>query len=89
MNAPQHLPDDIAAVWEEIAPTAPHIPAPMMEAYCGQVARLRDAQRRLAADGSVVLDSKRNPVPHPALAIERAAQAEIRAWGDRFTPSQF
>ena len=27
-----------------------------------------------------------NPVPHPAIAIERAAQAEIRSWGAQFKP---
>ena len=62
------------------------IAGPDLQAYCGQVARLRDAQTRLAAEGSVVADPKGNPIPHPALAIEKAAQAEIRAWGSTFRP---
>jgi phage terminase small subunit len=57
-----------------------------LEAYCGQVATLRDAQRRLSEEEAVIADPKGNPIPHPALAIERAAQAEIRTWGRRFEP---
>lgn len=58
---------------------------PELEAYAGQVVRLRDAQRRLAAEGEVVEDPKGFPIPHPAIAIERAAQEELRRWGDRFS----
>lgn len=57
---------------------------PELEAYAGQVVRLRDAQRRLAVEGAVVEDSKGIPIPHPALRIERDAQEELRKWGDRF-----
>ena len=57
---------------------------PELEAYAGQVVRLRDAQRRLQAEGSVVEDPKGFPIPHPALKIERDAQDELRKWGDRF-----
>ena len=39
----------------------------------------------MAADVAVVVaDEKGRPVPHPAIVIEKAAQAEVRAWGDRF-----
>lgn len=62
------------------------IDGPDLEAYCGQVARLRDAQARLAAEGLIVSDPKGNPIPHPAIAIERAAQDEIRKWGNTFRP---
>lgn len=51
-----------------------------------KVARLRDAQQRLQREGLVIADPKGNPVPHPAIAIERAAQAEIRSWGAQFKP---
>lgn len=62
------------------------IDGPDLEAYCGQVARLRDAQARLAAEGSIIADPKGVPIPHPAIAIERAAQDEIRKWGNAFKP---
>ena len=81
-TAPAHLPDDIRAVWDSLP--AGHS-GPEYEAYCGQIARLRDAQRRLAAEGIVVADQKGNAIPHPAVAVEKQAQAEIRAWGTRFT----
>ena len=88
MSAPAHLPGDVAAVWVEVVSAygdgSERIEGPALEAFCGQVARLRDAQRRLSEEGSVVADPKGNPVPHPALAIERAAQVEVRAWGPMF-----
>lgn len=70
-----------------VASGAAEARTPELEAYAGQVVRLRDAQRRLAVEGSVVEDSKGFPIPHPALAIERAAQEELRKWGNRFEPS--
>jgi len=95
MSHPQHLPADVAAVWDEViadlttayGPTVAKASAgPDLEAYCGQVARLRDAQRRIADEGAIVADPKGTPVPHPAVAIERAAQDEIRKWGSTFRP---
>lgn len=62
------------------------INGPDLEAYCGQVARLRDAQRRLAAEGTIIADPKGVPIPHPSIAVERAAQDEIRKWGNAFRP---
>ena len=82
---PDGLPDDVRAVWEELAVDGVALDA-SFEAFCGQVARCRDARRRVSSEGLVVADEKGRPVPHPALVIERAAQAEIRAWGDRFQP---
>ena len=55
------------------------IDGPDLEAFCGQVARL-------AAEGSIIADPKGVPIPHPAIAIERAAQDEIRKWGNAFKP---
>lgn len=57
-----------------------------LTAYAGQVATLREAQRRVAEEGQIISDPKGNPIAHPCIGIERAAAAEIRAWGDRFTP---
>lgn len=67
-------------------PTPDRIVGPDLEAYCSQVARMRDAQSRINAEGLIVADAKGNPVAHPAIVIEKAAQAEVRAWGDRFRP---
>lgn len=78
-------PDEILDVCRDVVASggAPAI-TPELEAYAGQVVRLRDAQRRLAAEGEVVEDPKGFPIPHPAIAIERSAQDELRKWGDRF-----
>ena len=90
MSAPDHLPEAVAAVWSEVVAAygdgSAAIEGPALEAFCGQVATLRDAQLRLASDGLIVDDPKGFPVNHPAIAIERAAQDEIRKWGDQFRP---
>lgn len=61
---------------------------PSLEAYAGQILRLRDAQARLATEGVIIADPKGNPIPHPALEIERKAQAEIRAWAERMSSTR-
>lgn len=87
---PAHLPAGVADVWDEVIAAYGEgfeaIEGPALEAYCGQVAILRDCQRRLATDGTVVEDPKGFPIPHPAIAMERSAQAEIRTWADKFQP---
>ena len=84
VSVPGHLPDDVAAVWSELVGESPRT-GPDFEAYCAQVARLRDAQARMSREGLVVADEKGRPVPHPALEIERRAQVEVRAWNGQFS----
>lgn len=87
MNAPKYLPEDVKAVWQEIVDELPNpedIIGPEFEAYCGAIARLRDAQHRISKDGAICADAKGNPMPHPALAIERQCQDALRKWGNRF-----
>jgi phage terminase small subunit len=85
--APDHLDGAAAAVWLEVV-GGHHEPAriigPDLEAYCGQVATQRDARARIAREGLIVEDERGRPEPHPAIALELKAQAEIRAWGDKF-----
>lgn len=85
-----NLPADVKLIWDEVLAAAGEARAnamkgPALEAYCGQIARLREAQKRLNAEGLVIADPKGNPIPHPAIAIERTAQDEIRKWGKQFT----
>ena len=89
-DPPVSMPEAERQVWLDVVGAcgdgAERVCGPDLEAYCGQVARLRDAQARLARDGLIVSDPKGNPIPHPALAIEKSAQVEIRAWGNAFKP---
>ena len=85
---PEHLSRGAAAVWREV--TSRHgepeqIIGPEFEAYCVTVSRARDAAKRIDDEGAVVNDERGNAVEHPAFAIERKAQAQIKAWGDRFS----
>ena len=87
MTAPEFMPDTERAIWDQmVAAGSPE--GPELEAFVGQVARLREAQRRIAAEGLITADPKGYPIPHPAIAIEKAAQAEIRAWGSKFAPKR-
>lgn len=88
-DPPEHLPDDVAAVWREIVATndlAGTVDRAALEAFCTLIARLRDARRRVNEEGMVVTDPRGRVVPHPALAVERQTAEQIRAWGDRFAP---
>ena len=81
---PPGLPPAEAAIWVEVVTRNPHsVTGPALEAYVGQVARMRDAQRRIAEEGLVIASPRGDPIPHPAIEIERKAQAEIRAWDKR------
>lgn len=78
---PPGLSPDVLAVCEELLRDHPRAErGPALEAYAGQVARLREAQRRIAEDGLITADARGNPCPRPAIAIERAAQDEVRRW---------
>lgn len=83
MSAPEHLPKNVSDVWEELAKNLDNpgtARGPAFEAYCGQIARLRDAQNRISEEGLVIADAKGQPIAHPALVVEKQAQVEIRAW---------
>ena len=92
MSAPEHMPESERAIWDEVCARYGEdcevIEGPELEAFVGQVARLREAQKRIAAEGLITADPKGYPIPHPAIAIEKAAQAEIRAWGSKFAPKR-
>ena len=88
--APAHLSAAAQDAWVELvggldAGSVTGATAGSIEAYAVQVARMRDAQRRIDAEGLVVADAKGQPMPHPAIVIERAAQAEVRAWAARIS----
>ena len=75
---PKHLSKPLAAIWSELAPTLTEFaPLSIIEALAVQTKTLRDARAAIDADGLIVRDVKQNAVEHPALAIERAAIAQI------------
>lgn len=51
----------------------------LLEVYAVAVARQRGAQSRIDTEGIIIANPKGDPIPHPALAIEKASSAEIRA----------
>jgi phage terminase small subunit len=86
---PAHLPPDVSAVWDEVIARydpedAAEIEGHELEAYCGVVARLRNAQHRIHEEGMFVADKRGDPAPHPALAVERACNDALRKWGRKF-----
>lgn len=83
-------PSDFEAVRAELLAEhgdgADRVRGPEFDAYATCVARLRDAQARIAVEELIVPDSKNQPVVHPAFAIERQCMDELRKWGDKFRP---
>lgn len=60
------------------------MPAAAFEALCQQVWLMRDAQDRVASEGSVVADARGNAGEHPAIKIQREAANEVRRWLERY-----
>ena len=52
----------------------------VIAAYEAAVVEWEQARAMVKADGLVVADERGRPVPHPAIAVERSAAAEMRAW---------
>jgi phage terminase small subunit len=50
---------------------------PVLEAWCTLIARLDDARSRIEKDGMLVKSPKGESIPHPMLAIERGATADL------------
>lgn len=89
LTPPDTLSEPVAQVWAEIVQVHPRphaIVGPALETYCTLVATLREARDRIEREGLVVESPRGEPVPHPALAVERATAKELRGWGDRFSP---
>lgn len=86
-DPPAHLSDGAQQAWRELV-TGRERPADLvaLEAAAVQVARMRDAQRRIDDEGLIVPDAKGEPIAHPALVVERAAQAEVRKWAEQRKP---
>jgi len=85
IRRPSNMSPGLAAAWDEVAPQVlPTIGAAGLEALATVVLRLRDARRRIDDDGVLVAGDRGQPGAHPALAIERDAIAEIRAWMSAF-----
>jgi rRNA processing protein Gar1 len=65
-------------VIDRISQGLPELPAPILEAAAIHLGRLRDAAGRVDEEGLLIADAKGNPVPHPALEIERQAAEQLR-----------
>lgn len=75
--------DDLVADLEPFELTASRRAG--MEALALQIARMRQAAALVEVDGMTTSGADGVTRPHPALAIERAAAAEIRDWTNRLT----
>lgn len=87
IDPPDHLSDAAARVWREVIADAGNPDAIVpdeLAAYCDCVALERDASARVAREGTIVADERGRPIAHPAIAVARQAQQDIKGWGDRF-----
>ena len=87
---PDRLSSRAAAAWREVVAAHGHhagrVVGPDLEVYCEAVGRAREAYERIAEEGMIVSDPRGAPIPHPALAIAKAAEATIDRLGGRFQP---
>lgn len=93
-TAPSWLSPEAAAEWRRVVPELERlkllsrVSRASLAAYCETWSTFVTASRLVAAGGLTVATA-RGPRPHPALAIARAAGAELRRWAVEFglTPS--
>lgn len=80
---PASLVGEALAAWNELV-TGEEAPGQraMLEGVAVQIGRARDARRRVDEEGMIIAGDKGAAVPHPALAIERAAQEQVRKWAE-------
>lgn len=80
ITCPPTLSEGQRAIWDEVAPGLERklVPAGTIEAYVVCLYRMRDAQARVDREGLLIADEKGRPIPHPALAIERACRSELK-----------
>lgn len=86
---PAELDNAAAAVWREVVAAHPHperIVGPDLEVYCGQVALARDCRERVATEGAIVEGAKREPIPHPAIALGRQAMDYVARNASKYSP---
>lgn len=85
-EAPPHLSVSAREAWQELQELNGNrsdvrkLKPPALEAAAVQMGRMRDAQKRIDEEGLIIADPKGNPIPHPALSIERAAHEALRKW---------
>jgi P27 family predicted phage terminase small subunit len=95
MPAPANLTEHEAAVWDEVVPPLlavgllDRVDAVALEAIACSVARWREAEEVLRAEGLFVASPNGYRIAHPAIAVSQKAMAEYRSWCARFglTPS--
>lgn len=79
-TAPEGLPAPVVEVWNAVAPSLiehgiiSRVDLPLVEAYCRAVARAREAEAILDANGPVI-EGKRGSVVHPAYRVARDSWA--------------
>lgn len=85
MTKPASLDPELASLWDEFVPqVSPKITPLGLEALCIQVQSMRTARQRVDEEGMLIEDAKGNAMPHPGIAIAKAAQVEIRNWITKF-----
>lgn len=90
MRPPEHLSEDLAAIWAEVVRSHPKpeaIVGPRLEAFCALVLVVRKSHEQIAEQGLVVEDASGRKVPNPALKIADEATESLRKWGREFTRS--
>ena len=87
-DAPSDLPTSVVVVWNSVAPSLiehgiiSKVDLPLVEAYCRAVARAREAEAILDAQGPII-EGKRGSVVHPAFRVARDSWALASALAEK------
>lgn len=84
---PDHLSETAAQVWRSVIRDCSNptfVAADELAAYCNAVVLERDCARRVAEEGTIVADERGRPIAHPAIAVGRQAQQDIKGWAEKF-----
>ena len=93
-KAPTWLSREAAAEWRRVAPELSRLDLlkesdrAALSAYCESWSTFVAASRQVHKEG-LTIEAAQGTLPHPAVAIARNAQREVRAWAAHFglTPS--
>jgi len=81
MKVPEQVADHLVEAYRQVADQVGWEIAPMiLEAMARELWLMRDAEARLAREGTVVVDAKGNAGEHPAIKIQRDAGKALRDW---------
>lgn len=90
LQMPGELDGDAAELWRRVVPPLVHagqltqVDVPALRDMCICWARLQECERRIAADGPVIVGYRNDLSRHPAVLVARGYRSDFARWAARF-----